>query len=48
MKDHGKLIVGTKVQDAVLSEKRILQAINQMIASVNEQEQAQKSKKKEA
>jgi hypothetical protein len=35
MKDYGKR-VGTKVQDAALSEKRIIRAINQMITSVNE------------
>jgi hypothetical protein len=43
MKDHRKL-VGTKVQDAELSEKRVLQAVNQMIASVNEQDVHSKKK----
>jgi hypothetical protein len=54
MKDHGKRdlkLHPTKTNkvppedDIALSEKRICQAVNQMIASVNEQEVQSKKKK---
>jgi hypothetical protein len=44
MKDYGDKLEGTKVQDAALSGKRIRRAVDQMIASVKEQEALSKKK----
>jgi hypothetical protein len=40
LKDHGKCMDSTKVHDSTRSEKKIQEAVDRMISSVNQLEQA--------